>query len=266
MKALLRRFVIPSILAGAIVIIFIVQLSGGNLFSDVPLVVFVDKASSRNPADRSGVQGSTSEEDEEEEVPSCSVINPSNHGFIDLRELSSQTVEGIVKPRPWSARGFDTKFNYTLGICATPFKSPHVIQDNVNDTRVGAYYRDDNQKYVSIGEYATVPKFRGRKLTLTYENGSNCSIKDAKGQWLKKSTLVTFVCDREMQAKALVSFVGSFHDCNYLFEVRSHHACPTATQSNDFAVIWIFLLIVVAALMVYLSGGFLYKHMRVKPV
>lgn len=195
----------------------------------------------------------------------CTVINPNNHAFIDLRGL---LVLEEKKPQPWPAKGYDSGLNFTLGICANPWKRAAdvtEITDSVNVTSVGAYYMDaKTEKYVSIGEYSTTPKFRGKKLTLTYQNGSYCEnlVNSKTGQRLRKSTIITFTCDREMMAKASISYIGSSNDCSYYFDVRSHHACPTAAKSDNLAVIWIFLLILLAALFVYFSGGILYKQMK----
>ncbi|ODV80918.1 mannose 6-phosphate receptor domain-containing protein [Suhomyces tanzawaensis NRRL Y-17324] len=216
----------------------------------------------------SGKKTPTTEETKEEvEVDPCTVINPSNHGFIDMRALSS--IENDGKALPWISRGYESGYNYTIGICSNPFKRQHEgardIQDNVNASSIGAFYVDPKtSKYVSMGEFSTTPKFIGKKLTLTYENGSYCenTVNSATGERMRKSTILKFTCDREMMAKAAVSFIGSFNDCHYVFEVRSHYACPAAPKSNNLAVIWIFLLIVSAAVLVYVSGGLLYKQMK----
>lgn len=199
------------------------------------------------------------------ELDPCTVINPHNRAFIDLRGLRELEEK---KPRPWLAKGFDSGLNFTLGICGHPWKKVEdvtEITDDVNITTVGGFYTDPHtEKFVSIGEYATTPRFRGKKLTLTYENGSYCEnlVNSKTGAKLRKSTILTFTCDREMMAKAAISYVGSSNDCSYYFEVRSHHACPTAAKSDNLAVIWIFLLILLAALFVYFSGGILYKQMK----
>ncbi|KAK6198830.1 uncharacterized protein RJT21DRAFT_122466 [Scheffersomyces amazonensis] len=120
-----------------------------------------------------------------------------------------------------------------------------------------------------MGEFSTTPKFRGKKLTLTYENGAYCNkLMDTEtGERLRKSTILTFTCDREMMAKASISYVGSSNDCSYYFEIRSHHACPTVSKANNLAAAWIFVFIVFAAFLVfYFSGGFLLKQMKSKQV
>lgn len=202
------------------------------------------------------------------ELEPCTVVNPTTNRFIDLSSLSSIGNEG--KSLLWPAKGFDSGLNFSIGICSTPFKTlhPHEVQDITNSSEVGAFYVDPKtQKYVSLGKYSTEPVMRGRKLTLTYTEGSKCQgIIDSKtGEEVRKSTILSFTCDREMLAKASISYIGSINDCSYFFEVRSHHACPTAAKADNLAVIWIFFFILLAALAVYGSGGFLYKHMKRVP-
>lgn len=201
-----------------------------------------------------------------EALEPCSVINPINHGFIDLSSLSSVKNDG--KALSWTAKGYDAGLNFTLGVCTTPLKHLQLVNEVLdidNNTEVGAFFIDPkSQKYFSIGQVSLEPVFRGRKLTLTYTGGSYCpGMVDTKtGDKVRRSSVLSFVCDREMLAKASVSYVGSLNDCSYFFEVRSHHACPTAAKADNLAVIWIFLVILLAAVAVYGSGGFLYKHMR----
>lgn len=201
------------------------------------------------------------------DLDACTVLNPLSHGFIDLRSLSNKGNDG--KALPWTARGYDSGNNYTLGICSSPFKQHHndlnEVKDNVNSSLIGGFYIEPKTgKYVSIGQYATKPQFKGRKLTLTYENGSYCDslINSSTGEKLRKSTILTFTCDREILAKAHVLYIGSINNCDYIFEVRSHHACPTAAKADNLAAVWIFFLIFIAALAVYFSGGFFYKQMK----
>ncbi|KAG7660746.1 MRL1 [[Candida] subhashii] len=246
--------------------------AGSHILDSISHISFEAPREETNPQQQQQQQQEQPEHEHEEhkeeaELDPCTVIHPVSKGFIDLRGLSSISNEG--KPLPWASRGYDSGNNYTIGICSNPFKKSHdghnnEIKDGVEANKIGAFYIDnETNKYVSMGEFSTTPKFRGRKLTLTYENGAYCNALDSKsGQRLRKSTILTFTCDREMMAKAQVSFVGSSNDCSYFFEVRSHHACPTAGKENTTGAVWIFLLIVLAAIMVYFSGGFLYKQMK----
>lgn len=196
----------------------------------------------------------------------CTVVNPLNRGFIDLRGLSAVSNEG--KALPWSAKGYDSGVNFTLGICSSPMKKIHEkseILDQLNSSSIGAYYKDGKSgQYVSIGEYNTKPVFRGRKLTMTYENGSYCNnlVDEKTGLRVRKSTLITLTCDREMLSKAAVSYIGNVNECTYMFEVRSHHVCPTAAKANNWAAVWIFVLIILAAVVGFYSGNILYNNMK----
>ena len=202
---------------------------------------------------------------EQFQLEPCTVINPNTHNFIDLRSLSADGNEG--KPQTWLSKGYDIGYNFSVGICSSPFRkipSMDEMVDVSNLNSIGAYYLNSTLgKYYSIGEYSTFPVIRGRKLTLTYQNGSFCdAINSITGERLRKSTILSFTCDREMKQKATVSFIGSSNDCSYFFEVRSNYACPTAAKEDNLIVVWIFLFIVLCAIVVYFSGEFLYRHIK----
>ncbi|EGV65940.1 Cation-independent mannose-6-phosphate receptor CI-MPR [Yamadazyma tenuis] len=198
------------------------------------------------------------------QLDECTIVNPLSRGFIDLRGLSAGGNEG--RPIGWGAKGYDSGVNFTIGICSSPMKKLHdksEIQDGMNSSLIGAYYKDPKSgQYVSIGEFNTVPKFRGRKLTLTYDGGSFCNIRDENGDKIRKSTLITLTCDREMHSKAAVSYIGNSNDCSYMFEMRSHHVCPTAVKGNSTNAFWIFLIIIASAVIGISSGNILYKQMK----
>lgn len=302
MSKLLRRTILPAITIVLIVFFVVLESSkkpndslydaGSHIFDSISHLSFVDgqlieqkppnqpfaneQLKQINSTPDNSLQPTKQEdeekkklkekEEEEKQLDPCTVFNPISKGFIDLSGLSSSSNEG--KALPWGSKGYDSGKNYTIGVCSSPFKKHHSeineIQDNLNSSLIGAYYVDpESKKYVSMGKYSTVPKFRGRKLTLTYENGSYCDIIDKNtNQRLRKSTILTFTCDREMSARALVSYIGQANECTYFFEVRSHHACPTAAKANNLAAVWIFLFIFLAAVFVYFSGGLLYRQMK----
>lgn len=223
-----------------------------------------------NEGDHDSASKDSNHKNTEQAIESCTVFNPHLHTFVDLRGLSSIENEG--KPHPWSARGYDKKLNFTLGICSTAFKKTHdkedEIKDSVNSSSIGGYYIDPALgKYVSIGEYSTTPVVRGKKISLSYTNGSYCDNlqNSITGEKLRKSTTLLFTCDRDMFSRGTLSFVDSIDDCHYIFEIKSPHACPTAAKSDDLAVIWIFLLILVAALTVFFLGGSVYRLFTRKP-
>ncbi|OBA19952.1 mannose 6-phosphate receptor domain-containing protein [Metschnikowia bicuspidata var. bicuspidata NRRL YB-4993] len=207
-----------------------------------------------------------SKSDDEVELEACTTLNPTR-GFIDLRGLTSHAQEG--KFQAWLAKDYESGRNFTVGVCLSPVKksvlSTAAFKDSVNASDVGAYYIDpETDKYVLMGQFSGKPVFRGKKLTMTYENGSFCdSILARDGLRIRRSTILTFTCDREMLNKAQVSYIASAQECTYMFEIRSHYACPTAAKADNLAAIWIFLLILMAALLVFFSGSLIIKSLRV---
>ncbi|OBA18623.1 uncharacterized protein OGAPODRAFT_11155 [Ogataea polymorpha] len=152
----------------------------------------------------------------------CTVINPLTNQFFDLRPLGALGNDGLVQA--WNARGYDYGRNFSIGICSTPLKQPQSLPESdfegvTNKSEVGGYYTDTTGHKKSIGQISTTPKFRGRKLVLEYTDGSVCEGFKNDGS-LKKSTILSFVCDREIMTKASISYVGSLHDCSYFFEGR----------------------------------------------
>lgn len=195
----------------------------------------------------------------------CAVKNPTSGSYIDLSQLSStpnSDDNGNDKHHPhesktrWLVRGWGYGTNFTLGICSSPVTDKERVQ-LANTT--GAFYADENEQLVSIGDFSTSPLMLGnKKLTMKYENGSTCpNGKD------RKSTLLNFVCDREISSEAQISYVGSMHDCSYFFEVRSVYACPTSNKTNEVNVLGIFVGIFAVFFIVEFAGRrWLYEKMK----
>lgn len=143
--------------------------------------------------------------------------------------------------------------------------------------------------------------FRGRKLTLNYTNGSPCDEpsnrlsarklidhdKDGKDEKddeddddkddddhenrkgspsktapRRKSTLISFLCDREsLDSKVHLSFVGTLDECAYFFEARSSAACGGAIAAQQtLGPGGVFGVIALIAAAVYLLGGIAYQR------
>ncbi|CUS21989.1 LAQU0S04e05644g1_1 [Lachancea quebecensis] len=194
----------------------------------------------------------------------CAVMNPATGNYIDLSHLSTtpnkvgkgehhrKGAEDWEKTR-WVVRSKETGLNFTLGVCSSPASE----DDEVAGT-TGAYYVDPvSSRQVSIGKFATQPRFMGKKLTLEYEGGDVCP-NGVDG----KAALLNFVCDKEIATKAQVQFVGSLHNCSYYFEVRSIYACPTSHKSNDVNVLGIFFGIFLVFFAVEWGRRWFYRKMR----
>jgi cation-dependent mannose-6-phosphate receptor len=69
---------------------------------------------------------------------------------------------------------------------------------------------------------------------MNYTDGSPCDGEFIEKSSHKKSTMLSFLCDRDITATTpLISFVGTMDQCTYFFEVRSAAAC--GGYSNDSA-------------------------------
>ncbi len=134
--------------------------------------------------------------------------------------------------------------DFSLGICSSPLKEGQTVADiKPEDIKsVGGYYTDiDDNKY-SIGKVSTGPIFRGKKLIIEYKNGSYCRGLGKDGKNLRKSTILSFTCDRDIMIPASVSFIGVLHDCDYYFDVRTIYACATAHKEDNVALVWIVII------------------------
>ena len=119
-------------------------------------------------------------------------------------------------------------------------------------------------KLLFYSQLSTTPIFRGRKLVLTYENGSPCGgsrekrssddddrkddkdkddededePKKGSDRKRRKSTIFSFLCDKDTydpsKPKVSVSFVAASSDeCTYVFEARSPLSCGGASQNEQ---------------------------------
>lgn len=202
----------------------------------------------------------------------CVVRSPATGLYYDLNAIS------VPRPDPsdgkksnknapresWHAKGHDYHANFTLNICAPVVED---IKDVVGVERdrwknVSAYYEKEGKIY-SIGEQAAQPLFRGRKLVLNYTNGSPCPGEQIGHSSRNKSTIMSFLCDRDaLSHQAVASFVGTMDQCTYFFEVRSAAACGSIGHAHGDGlgpggVFGVIALIAVAA---YLVGGCAYQR------
>ncbi|SCV04573.1 LANO_0G11034g1_1 [Lachancea nothofagi CBS 11611] len=195
----------------------------------------------------------------------CAVMNPLTGNYIDLSQLST-TPNNLHKvdhnrdrkdweKTRWMVRSREVNLNFTLGICS----SPTTDEDSVSNS-TGAYYVDpDQHQEVSIGDFATTPRFMGKKLTLAYENGDMCP-----NGVDRRASILNFVCDKEISTKAQINFVGSLHNCSYFFEVKSIYACPTSHKSNDVNVLGIFFGIFLVFFLVEWGRRWFYGRVRAR--
>ncbi|GAV53426.1 hypothetical protein ZYGR_0AI07100 [Zygosaccharomyces rouxii] len=195
----------------------------------------------------------------------CAVTNPTSGSYIDLSQLSStpnragdndRRGQRDSKTARWLVRGWGYDANFTIGICSSPITEKE--QTSLTNA-TGAFYQTSQNEVVSIGDFSTSPTLLGnKKLTMKYENGSMCP----NGRD-RKSTLLNFVCDKEISSEAQMSYIGSLHDCSYFFEVRSVYACPTSNTTNEVNVLGIFIGIFAVFFIVEFAGRrWLYEKVK----
>ncbi|KAJ5678939.1 Vacuolar sorting receptor (Mrl1) [Penicillium macrosclerotiorum] len=211
-----------------------------------------------------------------DDVP-CVARSPTTGLYFDLNAISlfppemkdGKKVIKDARNESWYAKGHDYPANFSINICAPVIEEVKDVVgvDSSRWQNISAYYEQAGKIY-SIGEQASEPFFRGRKLVLNYTNGSPCP-----GDWAAanknssvrtKSTIMSFLCDRDAPANtATPSFVGTMDSCTYFFEVRSSAACggiaidPNGPGLGPAGVFGVIMLIAVAA---YLIGGCAYQR------
>ncbi|KAH8153224.1 uncharacterized protein LAJ45_02811 [Morchella importuna] len=187
--------------------------------------------------------------------PPCTATSPTSGNFFDLRPLI-RTTEKKSADTDWVAKGLDYNANFTINICAPVLADVTQVEGIKGDAKknVSAFYEKDGEMY-SIGSVSTDLHFRGRKLVIEYTDGSPCP--DAPK--LRKSTLMSLMCDRDMLQKAAVSFVGQANECAYFFEVRTASACPTV-KIQALGPVSVFGIIGLVAAIVYCAGGCMYQR------
>ncbi|KAI5310264.1 Cation-independent mannose-6-phosphate receptor CI-MPR [Ascosphaera atra] len=147
-----------------------------------------------------------------------------------------------------------------MNICAPVIENLNAVEgvDESNWKNISAYYTKDGKTY-SIGQESQEPIFRGKRMVLNYTDGSPCPSSSTQ----RKSTLLSFLCDRDMAASAAtVSYVGSMDECSYFFEVRSSAACGgvAAPAEGGLGPAGVFGIIALIAVAVYLLGGCAYQR------
>ncbi|KAL2871140.1 putative vacuolar sorting receptor (Mrl1) [Aspergillus lucknowensis] len=203
-----------------------------------------------------------------DDLAPCVARSPTTGLYYDLNSLTvqpspsdSESSRKHSRDESWHAKGYDYNANFTLNICGPVIEElTDVVGVNENLWQnVSAYYQKEGKTY-SIGQQASDPFFRGRKLVMNYTDGSPCDGDDSR----TKSTLISFLCDRDVSAsQSTFSFVGTMDHCTYFFDVRSSAACGGYGHDpagQGLSPGGIFCIIVLIAIVVYLLGGCAYQR------
>lgn len=172
----------------------------------------------------------------------CSIRNPTTGHIIDLSSLTNTKDQH----NKWLVKGYgdDINKNFTIAICSSPFSS---IPDNdkldEDDFQIGATYDHDS---VSIGKFnSNLTIFPNKRITLKYQDGDICP-----NNVDRKSTLLNFVCDRDINSKAQINYIGNINNCSYFFEVKTLYACPKADKTQEVSILPIFFSIITVFIIV----------------
>ncbi|KAE8149642.1 mannose-6-phosphate receptor binding domain-containing protein [Aspergillus avenaceus] len=201
----------------------------------------------------------------------CVARSPTTGFYYDLNTISlsppstkDEKLRGNIRDESWHAKGHDYNANFTINVCAPVVED---IKDvvGVESARwknVSAYYEKEGKIY-SIGQQASQPFFRGRKLVLNYTDGSPCAGDFIGNGSRTKSTIMSFLCDRDAPTyQATPSFVGTMDHCTYFFEVRSSAACGAVAPADNQGLgpAGVFGVIALIAVVAYLVGGCAYQR------
>ncbi|KAK9249542.1 mannose-6-phosphate receptor binding domain-containing protein [Lipomyces tetrasporus] len=183
-----------------------------------------------------------------DDLQECTAIAPHTGNFFDLRGL---TRVKDVDESDFHVRGHDYGHNFTMNICAPVLGAGGKFSGIADPRNVSAYYTSDSGEQFSIGEASSHPIFRGRRLVLEYMGGSPCP----SAPNLRKSSIITLACDRELLSHIALNFVGQVNECAYFFEARTPHACAKAGSkgggADTLGPFGMFALIFTVMVMVY---------------
>ncbi|KAF9895364.1 Cation-independent mannose-6-phosphate receptor CI-MPR [Aspergillus nanangensis] len=206
-----------------------------------------------------------------EVISPCVARSPTTGLYYDLNALSlappstdDDKSRKNTREESWRAKGHDYNANFTLNVCAPVVENIEDVVgvDSARWGNVSAYYEKEDKVY-SIGQQASQPFFRGRKLVLNYTDGSPCPGESFANASRTKSTIMSFLCDRDAGISQVTpSFVGTMDDCTYFFEIRSSAACGGIVLSDGQGLGpgGIFGVIALIAVAAYLIGGCAYQR------
>ncbi|KAF8418210.1 vacuolar sorting receptor [Tirmania nivea] len=238
--------------------------SRGLFFALLTVLLLLPTALTSSLSPRSPVDPPPSAAHPAPDDPPCTITSPHTGSFFDLRPLIKVAFDS---PSPqseieWTTSGYDYNTTFHLNIC-TPVLSDVSEARGIDseDARknISAFYERDGDIF-SMGQASSMLLLRGKKLILEYTNGSPCSPTVPE---FNKSTIISFLCDREIgSGKADVAYVGEASDCSYFFEIRTLHACATiqTPEGEGLSPLAVFAVICLVFLAVYCIGGCMYQR------
>lgn len=169
----------------------------------------------------------------------------------DIYSLGFQSAKPVT-------RGRELVLQYTGGSpCGKRRSRPFGLGDKgaVHSGATYQDYEDDEEE---------PPSSTGDKSEASKSKDEDEKEDEDEDEVRRKSTTIFFSCDRDALAgNAQVSFIAvDPEECNYVFKVKSAHACGGAEPHKPGSVGpgSVFAIILVVALLVYLLGGIFYNR------
>ncbi|CAI2176171.1 3523_t:CDS:2 [Funneliformis geosporum] len=150
----------------------------------------------------------------EEQQQPCTVTNGTN--YFDLSPLKKTDGDD------WIVQGYGTHWKFHINICNDILYKgdPNTALDNTG------VYGSKNDEGSSLGKTSTTPIVRGDKLLMEFNDGNDkCGTTN-----YRKSSVISFICDKTVEGQGLPIFVSTFKDCAFFFEWRTPAACSTVKK------------------------------------
>ncbi|KAJ4406645.1 Cation-independent mannose-6-phosphate receptor CI-MPR [Gnomoniopsis sp. IMI 355080] len=167
--------------------------------------------------------------------------------------FSLGTQNATLKPR-----GSQLVLQYSGG---SPCGASSTSTSKRSATRPDASYKSYDDEATSPAGYSSGSTSKSGAGSYT---SSLDTVKITKDDVHRKSATFAFRCDRDsVTSTASISFVGADPDeCNYMFVVRSQHACAGVEPHKPGSVGpgGVFAIIIIITIMVYFAGGVFYQR------
>ncbi|KAF3769518.1 mannose 6-phosphate receptor domain-containing protein [Cryphonectria parasitica EP155] len=160
-------------------------------------------------------------------------------------------------------RGSQLVLQYSNGSPCGPSSSSSISR-RAAAVHEGAAYKDYIDEDVSYGSSAKSGSSGSSSGSGSSYTSSLDTVTIAKDDTRRKSATIAFRCDRDsVSSTPVISFVGADPDeCNYVFVVRSQHACAGVEPHKPGSVGpgGVFAIIMIIAIIVYFAGGMFYQR------
>ncbi|KAF8515797.1 mannose-6-phosphate receptor binding domain-containing protein [Hysterangium stoloniferum] len=171
-----------------------------------------------------------------------------NGKYYDLNPLKSKTDYKATS---------ESGLEFTLNVCTAVTTETWQM---ANPATVEAFYRGPHSD-ISIGNVNTTIVIKDSHPLLLLSGGTPCG---GESSALKASSAIRFICDNDVFGTGQPKFIAQFPPddesaCGFVFEWRTHVACPTAKAGSG--VIEIVAAVALVLLLTYIVAGVVYRRL-----